>query len=432
MTMHPIEIPEVICHSRVNVVFGDGTLRKIGALAVEHGATRVLLVSDPGIVRAGHAQRAMDSLREAGVEVTLFDGACENPTTREVDAGVQIARELGIDFLVGLGGGSSMDCAKGINFILTNGGRMHDYWGVGLAAKPMLPLICIPTTAGTGSEAQSFALITDPDTHQKMACGDEKALPRAAILDPELIATVPYAVAAATGIDAVAHAIETAGCKKRTAISRELSIAAWQLLEPAFEVVMKGVKGPRGQGAEGDCGTGVSPVSSPSESEGAQGGSPISAAPSRGDESRGSGAAPKVPPNSIPHARASMLLGAHLAGAAIEKSMLGAAHACANPLTAKFRITHGVAVGLMLPHVIRFNAETGENPYHDLADAESLARRVESMLDAAGLPRRLRDLGIPRESLPELADMAAEQWTVKFNPRDLDKELAFQIYDSIH
>lgn len=387
----PLDIADyssVLRHSRVRVTFGDGTLRRLGALAVDEGATQVLLVTDPGIVRAGHAQRALDSLREAGVEVTVFDGACENPTTREVDTGVMIARELGIDFIVGLGGGSSMDCAKGINFLLTNGGEMMDYWGVNKATRPMLPLICVPTTAGTGSEAQSFALITDPDTHQKMACGDEKALPRVAILDPELIATVPQAVVAATGIDAVAHAIETAGCRKRTAVSRELSVAAWGLLEPAFEAVV---------GATG---------------------SNVEKSKSR-----------KVEISELAAARASMLLGAHLAGAAIEKSMLGAAHACANPLTAKFSITHGVAVGLMLPHVIRFNAETGENPYHDLADAEILARGVESMLAAANLPRCLRDVSVPANSIAGLADMAVEQWTAKFNPRYVESADMQRLYE---
>ncbi|MBK8267705.1 MAG: iron-containing alcohol dehydrogenase [Planctomycetes bacterium] len=400
----PLDIADyssVLRHSRVRVVFGDGTLRKLGALAVDEGATRVLLVTDPGIVRAGHAQRAMDSLREAGVEVTLFDGACENPTTREVDAGLHIARELGIDFLVGLGGGSSMDCAKGINFLLTNGGEMMDYWGVNKATQPMLPLICVPTTAGTGSEAQSFALITDPDTHQKMACGDEKALPRVAILDPELIATVPHGVAAATGIDAVAHAIETAGCKKRTAVSRELSVAAWGLLEPAFEKII----------SEAERST-----PSPSKGEGR----------GEGDERRMNLS------NSEPtmaRARASMLLGAHLAGAAIEKSMLGAAHACANPLTARFNITHGISVGLMLPHVIRFNAAVGENPYHDLADAKNLARRVEFMLAAAKLPRCLSDVSVSRNSIAALADMAAEQWTAKFNPRHVESADMQRLYE---
>src|SRR6185437_10986900 len=177
------------------------------------------------------------------------------------------------DMIIGLGGGSSMDCAKGINFIYSNGGRMQDYWGVDKATKPMLPMIAIPTTAGTGSDAQSFALITDPDTHQKMACGDKKALPKVALLDPDLTATQPPKVAAATGIDAVAHAVETAATTRRNETSLRLSRESWLRLEPGFEHAMR----------------------NPHDAQ----------------------------------AREQMLLGAHLAGAAIENSMLGAAHALA-------------------------------------------------------------------------------------------------------
>ncbi|MBX3395724.1 MAG: iron-containing alcohol dehydrogenase [Phycisphaerae bacterium] len=388
-----IESYSALRHSPVRIVFGEGSLRKLGSLAVEEGATRVLLVTDPGIVRAGHAERATQSLRDAGVEVTAFDGARENPTTHEVESGVRIARDLGVDFLVGLGGGSSMDCAKGINFILTNGGVMHDYWGIGKASKPMLPSICVPTTAGTGSEAQSFALITDPNSHQKMACGDRKALPRVAILDPELIATVPRAVAAATGIDAVAHAIETAACNKRTPASRELSRTAWRLLNPAFESAITGAA----------------------------------------TESHGRNPAHVESELSVSSA---MLLGAHCAGAAIEASMLGAAHACANPLTSMYGATHGIAVGLMLPHVIRFNAVGASDPYSDLCgdgplgvrNAEELACRVEVMLQTAGLPRRLSDIGVTLDAIPDLADMALLQWTARFNPRDLTVESLREIY----
>lgn len=392
----PFDIAEsfaALRYSPVRIIFGEGSLRSLGSLAVEEGATRVLLVTDPGIIRAGHAERAAQFLREAGVEVTLFDGARENPTTHEVGLGVRIARDLGVDFLIGLGGGSSMDCAKGINFVLTNGGEMRDYWGIGKASQPMLPSICVPTTAGTGSEAQSFALITDPDSHQKMACGDRKALPRIAVLDPELIATVPRAVAAATGIDAVAHAIETAACNKRTEASRELSRTAWQLLNAAFEASMRD--------ADAESQEGI----------------------------------PAHPESALPVSSA-MLLGAHCAGAAIEASMLGAAHACANPLTSTRGTTHGIAVGLMLPHVIRFNAADGSNPYSDLcgdgpmgaANAEDLARRVESMLTTASLPRRLSDIGVMPDAIPELADMAIRQWTARFNPRDLTTDSLREIY----
>lgn len=361
-------------NSLVRRVYGAGTVGRLGALAVEEGATRVLLVTDPGIVRAGHAEHGATSLREAGCEVTIFDQVQENPTTEHVAAGVKVARELGVNLIVGLGGGSAMDAAKGINFILTNGGQMQDYWGVGKASRPMLPFVAVPTTAGTGSEAQSFALITDPKTHQKMACGDKKALARVAILDPDLIRTVPRAVAAATGIDAISHAVETAATTKRTDASRAMSRVAWQRLDESFESYYRD-------------------------------------------------------PNNAT-AREAMLLGAHLAGAAIEASMLGAAHACANPLTARFGVVHGAAVGLMLPHVVRFNAATGDNPYADLDEnADRLALKIERVLMYAELPRKLSGLRIQREDLPDLAEMAAKQWTAQFNPRAVGVPELLAIYN---
>src|SRR6056297_3684913 len=181
---------------RTRVVFGPGKVAELGELASQLGARRALLVSDPGIVAAGHAGRGLVCLQSAGIETTLFEGVHENPSTADVDRGVAVAQAIQPDLIVGLGGGSSMDCAKGINFIFSNGGTMKDYWGVGKAAKPMLPLIAVPTTAGTGSEAQSFALISDPHSHKKMACGDPKAAAAVAILDPDLTASQPANVAA--------------------------------------------------------------------------------------------------------------------------------------------------------------------------------------------------------------------------------------------
>ncbi|HAW31824.1 MAG TPA: alcohol dehydrogenase, partial [Planctomycetaceae bacterium] len=149
---------------RTRIVFGSGSLNRLGALAVAENARRVLLVTDKGLAAAGHEARAVASLEDSGIEITIFDDVHANPTTVDVERGLQVARQHQIDLIVGLGGGSSMDCAKGINFLLTNGGKMEDYWGVGKASKPMLPLIAVPTTAGTGSEAQSFAVIAHPET----------------------------------------------------------------------------------------------------------------------------------------------------------------------------------------------------------------------------------------------------------------------------
>lgn len=366
--------PQPVPGSGVRVVFSAGALDRLGEIVGAEGLRRVLLVTDPGIRDAGHSERAVRSLYKAGLVAKVFDEVEENPTIIHVGKGVIAARPFNPDVIVGLGGGSAMDCGKGINFLLTNGGKVHDYWGVNKATQPLLPFIAIPTTAGTGSDAQSAALITDPETHAKMACWDRKALPRLAILDPDLTATQPPKVAAATGIDAIAHAVESAGCTKRNATSRGLARAAWQLLETSYE---RAVKEPSDRGA-----------------------------------------------------RERMLLGSHLAGAAIENSMLGAAHALANGLTALCGTTHGVAVGLMLPHVVRYNAASGDgNPYADLLpDAEALAQRLEALLAAGGLPRRLADVGAREEQLPDLARMAAKQWTATFNPRPVGEAEMLTIY----
>jgi len=359
---------------RTRVVFGNGALSRLGDLARELGS-RVLLVTDSGIVKAGHADRALESLRAAGLETMLFDRVHENPSTGDVHACVAVARDFSTDLIIGLGGGSSMDTAKGCNFILTNGGEIKDYWGVGKAAKEMLPLIAIPTTAGTGSECQSFALISDEVTHAKMACGDTKAAARIALLDPELTVSMPHRVTVLTGIDAIAHAIETAVTKKRNAVSAMYSREAFRLLIGGFERVLR----------------------DPADLE----------------------------------ARGFMLLGAAFAGTAIENSMLGAAHSCANPLTANYHIVHGHAVGLMLPHVIRFNSALVEPAleYRDLFDGD-LADRVSVLLGEAGLPGRLGDLGVTRDSIPKLAAEAATQWTVQFNPRDVTPSDFEKLYEA--
>jgi alcohol dehydrogenase len=373
MTISPSETPTSLPGSRVKVVFASGVLHRLGEYARELGATRALLVTDPGIRDAGHAELAVRSMYQAGLVVRVFDEVRENPTTDVVHKGLAIAQQAKPDLLIGLGGGSSMDCAKGINFLFTNGGKMQDYWGTDKATQPMLPLIAVPTTSGTGSEAQSYALISDPETHQKMACGDSKALPKLAILDPDLTATQPTRVTAATGIDAVAHALETLVCRKHNETSLQFSIEAWKRLDRSYAKVL-------------------------------------------------------ADPKNL-EARSDMLLGAHLAGCAIENSMLGAAHAMANPLTAHAGIVHGFAVGAMLPHVIRFNGQEQDDYQKQLGiSCEALAQRIEAMLKAGGIARSLTEYGVKPDSLPDLATDAAKQWTGTFNPRPLTKDDFTDLY----
>ncbi|MDB6064771.1 MAG: iron-containing alcohol dehydrogenase [Pedosphaera sp.] len=376
--------------ARTRLVFGVDSVEQVGELARELGSKKILLVTDPGIVAAGHADRVCGLLASAGLKVTLFGKARENPTTRDVNDCLTAAKSAGIDTILGLGGGSSMDTAKGCNFLLTNGGRMQDYWGVGKATKSMLPLIAIPTTAGTGSECQSFALIADEKTHQKMACGDSKAAARIAILDPALTKSQPPRVAACTGIDAITHAVETAVTRKRNALSLMYSHEAFKLTVSSFPNVMR-----------------------------------------HADDLE---------------ARGRMLLGAALAGTAIENSMLGAAHSAANPLTARYGVVHGQAVGIMLPLVVRFNSQdaVARQAYAELASApelacvsdghapavEALIARLESLLNLANIPRSLADCGVKRSEIKTLAAEAAQQWTAGFNPRSINKKDFAELYEA--
>ncbi len=366
----------------IRMIFGVGVVDRVGMLATELEAKRVLLVTDPGLVRAGHAGRVKALLESSRLEVTLHDQVRENPTTADVDSAVAIAREAKVDAIIGLGGGSSMDTAKGCNFILTNGGRMQDYWGVGKASRPMLPLIAIPTTAGTGSECQSFALIADEVSHQKMACGDPKAMARIALLDPELTLSMPRRVTACTGIDALAHALETSVTTQKNPVS-------WKYSKEAFVRCFKHL-----------------------------------------------GTSLRNPLNL--HARGQVMLGAACAGLAIENSMLGAAHSAANPLTAHFGLVHGEAVGLMIPAVLRFNSvnSAAAQAYAELAVAagitpddatqeeavEGLIQGLRQMLNDAEIIPSLALAGVPLEAIPMLAAEASQQWTAKFNPRPLQRE----------
>jgi alcohol dehydrogenase len=372
---------DLALHTRV--VFGAGTLDRLGELARELGFKRTLVVTDKGLLPTGLADRARALLASASIESWSFHEFEPNPDMVMVEAGRVVAAAHQIDSLVALGGGSSLDCAKGINFVLTNGGTMRDYWGFGKARLPMLPSIGIPTTAGTGSEAQAYALISDTETHRKMACGDPKASFRVAVLDPELTVSQPRAVAAAAGFDAISHAVESFVTKKRTAVSDLFAREAWRLLEGNYEVVLR----------------------EPSNIE----------------------------------ARGAMLLGAHEAGIAIEQSMLGATHACANPLTSRYGTTHAVAISVMLPQVVRWNAEVVGERYAELlrvsgrVDREDagnqLALRLEELAHFGGLPTTLRSLNIPREDLPILAENATKEWTGTFNPRPLDAPSARLLYE---
>lgn len=356
---------------KTRIVYGPGVLARLPEFVRERGARSVVLVTDRGLVEAGHAERAEQLLASAGAAVLVVDDVVEDPEAGEVGRCAEAARAFGVELFVALGGGSAIDTAKGAAMLVTSGGRMQDLWGHEKTRAPVVPMLAIPTTAGTGAEVQRYALITDLATDQKMACGASDAAPRVALLDPQLCLSMPERVTKDTALDALGHALETAVTKARTPLSDLYAHEAFRLVAGNFERVLR-------------------------------------------------------QPQDLA-ARGAMLLGACWAGLAIEHSMLGAAHSLANPVSARVPLTHGCAVGLMLPHVVRFNGELPEvrARYAELAAQlpgagepfERLLSFLERALELAGVAPALCCQGIAEQELPALAEIASRQWTAQFNPR---------------
>ncbi|MDA7681267.1 iron-containing alcohol dehydrogenase [Verrucomicrobiales bacterium] len=357
------------------VIFGPNCVRFVGNKAKEFNATKALIVTDSGILNAGHLDVVLESMNDSQVDCIVYSEVTENPSSYDVNNCATFAKSHSVDLILGLGGGSSLDTAKGANFIITNGGEMKDYRGIDKASNDMLPFFAIPTTAGTGSECQSFAIISDTETHEKMACGDKRAAARIAFLDPLLTTTQPFKITAQTGIDAISHSIESLVTKTKTDVSEKYSRLSFHLINRSFENVIKD-------------------------------------------------------PENI-NARSDMLLGAAYAGTAIECSMLGAAHAAANPMTAKFSIPHGVAVGIMLPHIIKYNSLDNEvADVYDSLIGQCLSERVVELLNIAKIKVRLGEYGITNNDLLSLSEAAATQWTGNFNPRRVSVDDFLELYKS--
>lgn len=361
------------------MLFGAGEFLRLGEVARELGGTRCLLVADQGMIDRGYVQEATRSLRARRMDVFAFHDFSAGPTSAMVDAGAAFAAsnagQSSIDLIVGLGGGSSLDCAKAINFVLSNGGSIRDYWGYGKATRAMLPMIAVPTTAGAGSESQTSATITDAETNVKMICGDTKAAFRAAILDPKLTVTMSRALTASTGYDAISHALETLVSTRRNALSDCFSRSAWRLLNTNFERALK----------------------EPEDLE----------------------------------SRGGMMLGAYFAGMAMENSMLGAAHACATPLAAHYPMSHGAAIAVLLARVVAWNESVVGRLYDELSAGDLIAR-LRDLAQTADLPMSLQSAGVPEHAFPRLAEEAGSQWTGKFNPRPFDAAGALEIYQSAY
>lgn len=371
-----------------SVICEPGAIKRLGEIVKEQMGKKVLLVTDPGLCKAGLLDRATRSLNEAGVEYTLFDGVVADPPVSVVEAALADAREAAVDGVIGFGGGSSMDVAKLIALLIGGGERLDDVYGVGQAKGTRLPLIQIPTTAGTGSEVTPISIITVGETEKKGVVAPQ-LLPDIALLDAELTLGLPAHVTAATGIDAMVHAIEsyTSASANNNPVSKALAREALRLLGANIESAVKD-------------GTNVK-------------------------------------------ARSDMLLGAMLAGQAFANSPVAAVHALAYPIGGIFHVPHGLSNALVLPHVMRFNTETcGEayavlatDVFPDLAATPSDQRvnqfidRLEALSADLGLEQTLREVGIGEEDLATLASDAMKQTRLLVNnPREVSETDALAIY----
>ena len=370
------------------IVFGLGSIERVGAEVRGLKAKKVLVVTDPGIVQAGLLEPLKYSLQEANITFALFDGVEPDPRLEVVRQCVEMGRKEGVEALIGYGGGSSLDIAKVAAVMLTNEGDLAQFFGIDLIPNPGLPVILIPTTAGTGSEVTPIAILSDTREKLKKGIVSPYLFPEVALLDPQLTVGLPPAVTAFTGLDALIHAIESYTSVNAFDLTDHLAYRAMELIYDNIRTAYA-----RGEDLE---------------------------------------------------ARAHMLEGSLLAGMAFANAGVTAVHAFAYPLGGEFHVAHGLANSVMLPHVMRFNllgnlpkfADIGSalgldtDPLTDKEAALEALEAVEDLMEDLNIPRRLRDLNIPREAIPPLAEGVMKVTRLLANnPRRITLEDARRIYE---
>lgn len=369
-----------------SILAEPGSSSRIGELVKGLGCSSVLLVSDRGVEAAGLLKAGMLSLEQHGIEVTVFTGVEADPPVHVIEAAVALAQAKQADGVVSIGGGSSMDVAKLVALLAVGQEKLADIYGVGMVRGRRLPLLLAPTTAGTGSEVTPISIVTTGEGEKKGVVSPV-LLPDWAVLDAELTLGLPAGVTAATGVDAMVHAIEAyTSARLKNALSDTLARDALRLL---------------GENIHEACRNGGNL-----------------------------------------QARQNMLLGSMLAGMAFANAPVAAVHALAYPVGARFHVPHGLSNSLVLPQVIRFNASHAEQHYSELASilipdaGGSAADRTDALVvmlsqlpKALGLPTRLRDVGIAESDLPALADDAMKQTRLLVNnPREVTHRDVMEIY----
>ncbi|NMA14702.1 MAG: iron-containing alcohol dehydrogenase, partial [Clostridia bacterium] len=369
---------------RVNLM-GAGSANSVGEQVKKFGK-KALIVTDAYLAKSGMADWIADNIRAAGPEVVIHPGAEANPTDTNVHDGLKVLNDNKCDVIVSLGGGSAHDCAKGIGIVAGNGGHIRDYEGLDKMIKPMLPLIAVNTTAGTASEMTRFCIITNTDTHVKMAIVDWQCTPNVAINDPLLMVGMPSSLTAATGMDALTHAVEAYVSTSATPITDANALMAIRLISNNLRSAVA-----NGENFE---------------------------------------------------ARDNMAYAEFLAGMAFNNASLGYVHAMAHQLGGMYNLPHGVCNAILLPHVEEFNLIATPERFADIAEAmgeniEGLSLRqaadvaIESIIQLSqdvGIPSNLAELNVKEEDFRTMAENAMKDATSLTNPRTAQLEDIIQIY----
>ncbi len=362
------------------IVYGSGCRHLTGRYAANLRMRHPLVVTDPGVIEAGWADEVLEALTAAGVSSTVFSALTANPKDHEVAAGLRAYREAGCDSLVAVGGGSPMDCAKGIGVVVSNGGDIRSYEGVDRMSQPCPPLLCVPTTSGTGADVSQFAIIGDTARATKMALVGKALVPDVSLTDPQTTATMDAYLTACTGLDALCHAVEAAGSDARSTLTDVHALRATELV---FEHLARAV-------ADG------------------------------GDEAARDGMA-----------RASL----H-AGLAFSNASLGAVHAMAHALGGRHDLAHGECNAILLPHVVEFNIRHVPTAYALLREGlpgareRGLAEWIRELARSVGVERDLRELGVTPDELEDLAALAFADPCLLTNPVSASREELAGIYGS--
>ncbi len=369
------------------IVCGPGCVGKVAEEIKKARVVKPLLITDPGIIRAGLVAETRKRFKKEHIDFAVFQDVRANPSISVVEKCHNLFRKESCDSLLALGGGSSIDTAKAVGILENNGGRIMDYEGVGKVEKRIPWMVAVPTTYGSGSEVTSFAVITDEARKFKAAIGSPMIIPHLALVDPELMVALPYDVAASVGLDALCHAVESYCSKMATPFSEMLALKAIRLIS---ENIRRAVE------SDKDI-----------------------------------------------EATFNMAIASTMAGMAFSLSRLGLVHAMSHPLGGMYGIAHGVANTLLLPYIMEYNAQAVPDKYADIArvmgidtgsmsDIEAATRAVErvaALRDSLGVPARLGPLGVGKKDIPQMARDAMKSGNVKVNPRETTLEDAIALYN---